>query len=182
MSAAADVLVPPLAIERGVVLLYRLALDNRLAPTVSPDRLKAPARGQSAFQTDLCVLEEVSPGTKIPRVVLEFKTGLSTHDVLVYSTKARRHKEIYSYLRYGVVVANEVRVSGKFFTHNEALDFCVAAGSYKDNIPLLREVLAGLLDSEVQASRRLENVAFGETHARLFRSEVILDEGVGRVT
>ena len=32
---------------------------------------------------------------KIPRVVMEFKQGLSTHDVLTYSAKATRHKQVY---------------------------------------------------------------------------------------
>ena len=32
---------------------------------------------------------------------MEFKQGLSTHDVLTYSAKATRHKQVYPYLRYG---------------------------------------------------------------------------------
>jgi len=41
----------------------------------------------------------------LPFVVIETKYGsFSTHDVLIYSTKALKHKEIYPYIRYGFVV------------------------------------------------------------------------------
>ena len=91
MSAAEEVLAPPLSIQRGASLLYQVTVDNRLQIRVDP---KKPMRGQSAFQTDLCVFEALDAETKIPRVVLEFKPGLSTHDVIIYSAKARKHKQI----------------------------------------------------------------------------------------
>jgi len=65
-----------LEVERGAALLYQVKVDNRLEVTVNP---RAPTRGQSAFQTDLCVFEQVSANVRIPHVVLEFKPGLSTH-------------------------------------------------------------------------------------------------------
>ena len=91
LVAAGDVIGPPLSIERGKPLLYRVTVNNRLKMTVKPHD---PKRGQSAFETDLCVFETVgSEPVKIPRVVMEFKQGLSTHDVLTYSAKATRHKQ-----------------------------------------------------------------------------------------
>lgn len=176
MSAAAEVLAPPLSIQRGAALLYQVTVDNKLHIGVNP---KKPMRGQSAFQTDLCVFEKLDSETNIPRVVLEFKPVLSTHDVLVYSAKARKHKQIYPYLRYGLVIGNETKVPGKFFTHNEALDFCVAAASYKAN--RLHEIIARLLKSEVHASRQLEKMTFGATSVHVYRSDVVLDEGVGKI-
>ena len=176
MSAAKEILAPPLSIERGAALLYQVTVDNRLRIGINP---KKPKRGYSAFQTDLCVFEELDAETKIPRVVLEFKPGLSTHDVLIYSAKARKHKQIYPYLRYGLVIGNEAKVPGKFFTHNEALDFCVAAASYKAN--RLHEILANLLRSEVQASRQLERMSFGNAAVHVFRSDVVLDEAFGKI-
>lgn len=44
--------------------------------------MRKPRRGASAFQTDLCVFEDKSEEVTIPRVVIEFKTHISTHDVL----------------------------------------------------------------------------------------------------
>jgi hypothetical protein len=177
MSAAEEVLAPPLSIQRGAALLYQVTVDNRLQIKVDPKR---PMRGQSAFQTDLCVFEALDETTKIPRVVLEFKPGLSTHDVIVYSAKARKHKQIYPYLRYGLVVGNEAKVPGKFFTHNEALDFCVASATYKVN--RLHEIIARLLKAEVEASRRLERIAFGSDPVHIYRSEVLVEEGTGKVS
>ena len=102
-AAAKEDLPPRLSIERGAVLLYQITLDNKLETTVDPKR---PKRGDSAFQTDLCVFEKTKD-VKLPRVVLEFKGKITTHDVLTYSAKARKHKQVYPYLRYGVVVSNE---------------------------------------------------------------------------
>src|SRR5258708_16146087 len=77
-AAAEQVLRHPLYIERGAVLLYQITVDNKLETTVDP---KKPKRGDSAFQTDLCVFEKKSNDINLPRVVLEFKAGISTHDV-----------------------------------------------------------------------------------------------------
>ena len=176
LAAAEEILAPPLLIRRHAPLLYQVTVNNRLEVTVDPREL---SRGQSAFQTDLCVFEDVEEGVKIPRVVMEFKSRVTTHDVITYSAKARKHKQVYPYLRYGVVVANEATVPGRFFTHNEALDFCVAAASYKVN--RVHEIFATLLRDEVAASRRLEQIAFGKTPVHVFRNEIVLESGAGKV-
>ena len=176
LDAAREVIGSPLSIVEGASLLYQVTVDNRLAINVNP---KKPTRGNSAFQTDVCIFEEVSADVTIPRVVLEFKANLSTHDVLTYSAKARRHKQVYPYLRYGLVIGNETTIPGRFFTHNEALDFCVAGGSFKKN--RLQELFARLLGQEVKASRALEQIAFGHAPVFMFRSDIIADTGDGRV-
>jgi len=79
LEAAQKALEPPLFIKRGAALLYQVTVDNRLALTVDP---RKPMRGESAFQTDLCVFEEKAPDVLIPRVVLEFKTSITTHDLI----------------------------------------------------------------------------------------------------
>jgi hypothetical protein len=84
LAAAKRVLSAPLIIEQGRPLLYEIMVDNKLELTVKP---KQPVRGDSAFQTDLCVFEKKKDDKggdiEIPRVVLEFKTRISTHDVLI---------------------------------------------------------------------------------------------------
>lgn len=176
MLAAKSVIDRPLSIERGAALLYQVTVDNKLNVEVDP---KNPKRGQAAFQTDLCIFEQVDKDVKIPRVVLEFKKGLSTHDVLVYSSKARRHKQIYPYLRYGLVIGEESKVPGKFFTHNEALDFCVAANTFKGE--RLQEIMAKLLKVEIEESRKLEKITYGKNNYYLFRTAIILEEGTGKI-
>ena len=156
-----------LSVERGASLLYEVKVDNTLRVQVDP---RSPTRGQSAFQTDLCVFEQVAANTRIPRVVLEFKPGVSTHDVLTYSAKARKHKSIYPYLRYGIVTGRERAVPGKFFTHNEALDFMLAAGALAT--ARFATALRTLLRAEVAASRRLESLVFDNLRPTLFRTDV----------
>jgi hypothetical protein len=176
LRAASEILDEPLLIRRGAALLYQVTVNNQLQLAVDP---KKPTRGQSAFQTDLCVFEKISDAAEIPRVVMEFKPGLSTHDVITYSTKARKHKQVYPYLRYGLVIGNLEKIPGRFFTHNEALDFCVAAARHK--AVRVHELFATLLKQEVAASRRLEQIIFGKESVYLFRQEVHFESGGDRV-
>lgn len=177
LSAAKDVIEPPLYIERGVALLYQITVDNLLNISVNP---RHPTRGNSAFQTDLCVLEQKNSEIRIPRVVLEFKANISTHDVLTYSTKARKHKQIYPYLRYGIIIGNEETIPGRFFTHNESLDFCVAASIYKGN--RLHELFSTLLREEISASRELEKIAYGESSVCFYRNTINLQTDRGKIS
>jgi hypothetical protein len=142
-----------------------------LKVTVDP---RTPTRGQSAFQTDLCVFEDISPDTSLPRVVMEFKKSITTHDVLTYSTKARKHKQVYPYLRYGLIASADATIPRRFFTHNEALDFFLAAGGMEASG--LRHAFTKLLAEEAAASRRLEQIAFGTESARVFRNEVVFGD------
>ena len=176
LKAAEEILAPPLLIRRSAALLYQVTVDNHLGLMVDP---KNPRRGQSAFQTDLCVFDEVEKGVRIPRVVIEFKPSLSTHDVLTYSTKARKHKQVYPYLRYGLLIANLDAIPGRFFTHNEAMDFCVAAGTFKK--ARVHELVASLMRKEVEASRTLERILFDRESVHLYRKEIILETGGSKV-
>jgi hypothetical protein len=175
LRAARAVLGPGLSVRRGAALFYQVTVDNRLRLTIDPTE---PRRGQSAFQTDLCVFEELED-VAIPRVVMEFKGSITTHDILTYSAKARKHKQVYPYLRYGVVASADRVVPGRFFRHNEALDYCLAAGRYQSRG--LKQVLMDLLRDEIAASRRLEHTAFENVEAHLFRQEPILQVGSKRV-
>jgi hypothetical protein len=145
--------------------LYEVTVDNELEIAVDP---KSPRRGRSAFQTDLCLFERRKSGVELPRVVLEFKTSITTHDVLTYSAKAKRHKQVYPYLRYGIVASREDAVPRRFFLHNEALDFCLTLSALSQS--RRRHILGKTLKQEVAASRRLETTAYGAKHAVMFRS------------
>ena len=169
LSVARDILAPPLSIERAAPLLYQVTVDNALRLTVDP---RSPRRGISAFQTDLCVFETQPSGVVIPRVVLEFKTKITTHDVLTYSAKARKHKQVYPYLRYGVIMSEERHIAGRVFNHNESLDFGAAVGQLVN--AELRAFFTALFEEEIAASRRLDSVFFGAPKARLFRNEVLV--------
>jgi hypothetical protein len=150
LQAAKEVLGGNLLIKRGASILYKVTVDNEMNLTVDPKR---PRRGQSAFQTDLCVFEEKGEGIEVPRVVIEFKPDVSTHDILIYSTKAGRHKQVYPYLRYGLLIARCESIPKKVFTHNEFLDFVVCAGGVPN--ARLHQLFENLLKKEVEASRVL---------------------------
>ena len=169
LDVAHKILSPPLSMARGAPLLYQVTVDNDLRLTVDP---RLPRRGSSAFQTDLCVFETLASGTVIPRVVLEFKTTITTHDVLTYSAKARKHKQVYPYLRYGVVMSEERHIAGRVFNHNESLDFGAAVGQLSNRE--LRVFFTALFEEEIAASKRLESVFFGSSKSRLFRNEVLV--------
>jgi hypothetical protein len=94
--------------------------------------------------------------------------------VLTYSAKARKHKQVYPYLRYGIVVAEVSYVPRRFFIHNEALDFFVALKE-KQQISDLEPLIADLLKRAVETSRRLEPISFGSLRATLFRSEILTE-------
>ena len=170
-EVAGNVLEPPLHIERSASLLYQVMVDNTLALTVD---VKSPKRGNAAFQTDLCVFERKNEEVSIPRVVLEFKTRITTHDVLTYSAKATKHKQVYPYLRYGIVASDETAVPGRLFNHNQSLDFCLCCSGLGGEE--LRAQFAELLTAEVQCSREMESIAYGSTKARWFRSEFVLEK------
>lgn len=95
-------------------LRYKLSFDS------NPEEEK---RGDNSFQID--VLIQNTNG--IPFIATEIKTyekdSPTTHDILVYSTKAHRHKVVYPWLRYGLIWSNSKPVTGKFFKNNEFLDF-----------------------------------------------------------
>lgn len=170
-EVASQLLQSPLYVEQGAALLYQLTVDNQLNLTVD---LKRPVRGNSAFQTDLCIFEKKGEGICIPRVVMEFKTHITTHDILTYSAKAAKHKQIYPYLRYGIIAEKDTEVPKRLFTHNDSLDFCAAVSGLEENN--LSDFFSKLLSDEVKSSILLEDIAFGSIHTRLFRSEVVISE------
>ena len=173
-AVAQSILVPPLFVERGQPLLYELKVSDNLE-VMQPAQVKKPKRGSSAFETDLCIFEQISEKVRIPRVVIEFKTGITTHDVLTYSAKAERHKRIYPYLRYGMLASSEKTVPGRVFTHNESLDFFFAAAGLGED--QFKAELAVLLDAEVRASKLLQAIAYGKLGTRLFRTEPQVQPG-----
>lgn len=172
-AVADEILAPPFRVARGAPLLYEIRVSNALE-VMSQDQVRKPKRGTSAFQTDLCVFEDKTPDIAIPRVAIEFKTGITTHDVLTYSAKAVKHKQIYPYLRYGVLASSEKNIPGRVFTHNEGLDFFAAVAELQESE--FKSFFASLLQAEIKSSKRLEAIAFGTVKTRLFRTEVQFEQ------
>jgi hypothetical protein len=114
-------------VTSGECLVYKFLIDAN--GKLQPAKYKVPKRGQLAFQTDLMIKKINAKNKKngIPLLVIEIKYGrFTTHDVITYSAKALKHKEIYPYLRYGLVVGEVEQIYKRFFTHNAGFDFAIA--------------------------------------------------------
>lgn len=147
-----------LIVRKGSSLLYELLLDQNLLPSVT--NTTSPKRGYSAFQTDICIYEQRN-NIEYPRVVIEFKTRITTHDIITYSAKAGKHKQIYPGLRYGTLASEISSIPDRFFVHNENIDFFIAASKYKETTAL-KMLIQELVETEEETSRILEAITLGE--------------------
>ncbi len=158
-----------LIVKRKANLFYEIYLDTNLK--VKNAEFNSPKRGSSAFQTDLCIFEK-RESIEIPRIAIEFKTHLTTHDVLTYSAKAGKHKNVYPYLRYGLIASDESYIPGRFFTHNEHIDFIIAANNYK-KMDKLSNLIDILIKRELEISKTLEQIQFESKKYDYFQSNII---------
>lgn len=157
-------------VKRGTNLFYQLSLDRSLTLKIDAD--KRPKRGASAFQTDICIFEELPNGVEFPRVVIEFKTTITSHDILTYSAKAGKHKKIYPCLRYGLLASDLESIPGRFFIHNENLDFFIAAKKYKSEAEI-QPFVKRLIEEELKISRILEQIHFDDLQFDYWRTQII---------
>lgn len=153
-------------VHQGVSLLYRIEIDS--SGKTSNDGQAAPRRGQYAFQTDILVTRD-----KTPLVVVELKAGsFSSHDVITYSWKAQRHKQVYPYLRYGFAVVGLEALGRRLMTHNEGFDFAAAvphlAGIKTQLLPIVRRQIKS-------AERIIELTRHGRVKLRRYEQNVEID-------
>jgi hypothetical protein len=135
----AGILSPEYEVHQGKSILYRIEVDPSGKATHGS---AAPRRGKYAFQTDILVAKG-----ETPLVVIELKCGsFSSHDVITYSWKAERHKQVYPYLRYGFVVVGVDILGRRFLTHNEGFDFAAALPNVgqiqTELVPVIRRQIA----------------------------------------
>jgi len=159
-----------LKITRKSNLFYQLYLDNHLNLCINDTR--NPKRGNSAFQVDLCIFQNSKNNTLIPRIAIEFKTKITTHDILTYSSKAGKHKNIYPFLRYGMIASDIENIPGRFFIHNDHIDFMIAAKAYKGESKLL-DFVKELIDEELNISYTLENIHFKNKKYDYYRKDIV---------
>ena len=58
------------------------------------------------YEVDL-LIKEKRGNCSIPKLIIESKYGeITTHDIITYSNKAKAHKDLYSGLRYGLMIGN----------------------------------------------------------------------------
>lgn len=123
ISAVLQRSFPSNRIRTRAKLLYRLIVNEN--GSLQPQDHNNPRRNElCCFETDILVSNESG---RIPMVVIETKYGgLNTDNLLAYSAKALKHKEVYPYLRYGLLVGGTDKIEAKFFVHNIGFDFALA--------------------------------------------------------
>jgi len=143
--------LPQYNIKTKENLLYKMIIDSE--GKLQPKSYKNPKRGQYAFQIDVLIRNK----DNMPLVAIETKSGgFSTHDVLTYSTKAVKHKEIYPYLRYGFIVGEKSKIDRKFFIHNLGFDFVIAVKNLEHDLDKLVEIVMKQIEAAEQISKILE--------------------------
>lgn len=150
-SIIAQLIPATYEVKRGEKLEYQSAFETN-----------------SEFETDLCIYDT---GGR-PRVVLEFKTSPTTHDVMVYSQKADDHKRIYPQLVYGMIAERGNVVATKLWKHNRHMDFALYLGDITDEG--ISEVLSKWLPLFLKESTLRAEIAKGESKYRgIFRKTTV---------
>lgn len=163
-------------------LLYAVSFDDEGRLQLGQDREREPTRGGgTGFEQDLLIFErapDASADTAIvPRVSVELKFGgVSTHDAIVYSEKARRIRAIYPFVRYGLVLGGLTAIPGRTLRLGTEFDFIVALP-----IPIRKTALdrvVKMLRRELRLSRKLTSILRGRDRVSvLYRSLSFRAEG-----
>ena len=157
-------------IEIGKSLLYSLFIDENGDIQPKLNRVREPVRGGGAgFEQDVLLFDRVDGHTSIvPRVVAEVKfRGVTTHDAIVYSEKARRIRSIYPYLRYGMILGDVSALPPRLLRLGIEFDYlvCVSDPVTPDEIAMI----LALFREELQTSKRLGQLLSGNAPVNIFR-------------
>jgi len=138
------------SVEAKKNILYHIFVDGDGQISFKGDVLK-PARGESAYQVDVVVDLKIGGDfhshRTIPLVVIEIKkygatSHLTTHDILTYSSKALKHKQIFPYLRYGLLYIHpRDNLPHRFFIHNVGFDFAIEVHDLKKEIDRVSNIV-----------------------------------------
>ncbi len=150
-------------------LLYQVVVNERFE--FEPNTPLNPRRGNHAFQADIVIVRE---NNNLPLVVLETKyKSLSSHEVITYSTKAIKHKEIYPYIRYGLVLGGKEFIDKRFFTHNIGFDFVIAISELSEKE--LNKLISSVKDQIESAETLIRIFSRRQPEVRFFNSKLIVE-------
>lgn len=161
----AEILAPEIQKAVQETKLTKLSVDvGRRLPYAyqvrryGDQKLKKDKPERRDYETDVLVYEETDQAWT-PRIIIEAKTRLHTHDAITYSQKAAEQKSVHPHLRYGMLLGNREHLPGRLLWHGTHFDFMVA---WKDYGPSEneRKELIDLVREEVKSSRELEKIFF----------------------
>lgn len=131
---------------------------------------------EQRFETDLSIFED---GT--PRLVIEVKhETVSTHGLMYTNDKAEKHKQVFPFLRYGLLVTSSKRnLTKKYLWHNRLLDFIYKGQQEMEDEADLNQQemdeLGSIIDENLQYSKEYEQILTGDSdkYSMIHRSEFL---------
>ena len=123
----------------------------------------APRHNVNQYQTDLVVLDHEGEQSWKPRVIVEAKKSITTHDVITYSQKALSHKTVHPYIRYGIMLGNGKPLPWRLYRHGVHFDFMISFLGTKPS-KTETEAFGEIIHAEIDASRKLEKIIYESRH------------------
>jgi hypothetical protein len=158
--------------HRGKALLYELKVNENLEVIGDPIN---PKRGRGAFETDVAIFEKKG-NLEVPFIIIEVKERLTTHDVITYNNKASRHKEVYPFLRYGMLAYGLDSIPKRFFKHNKDLDFFLAAKEHSKDKKQLQKILSELIKNELKIFKNIQKILHDKDKSDFYQNIPILKD------
>ncbi len=127
------------------------------------------------YETDILIYEVESNGNWKPRIIIECKVvSITTHDAITYSRKAKSHKSIHPYLRYGILIGKRETypLPGRLFRHGENFDFMLSFKDYASDSMEWNSFIR-ILKKEIEASKLLEEIIFNSRSSNRDRYTVL---------
>lgn len=111
------------------------------------------------YEVDL-IIKEKRGNQSIPKLIVESKyRKITTHDTITYNNKAKAHKDLYSGLRYGLMIgnSNEKGVSPRIIQHGNEFDFMMV---FQNDEPTEKEwnTFVEVVKKNLIISNKLENI------------------------
>ena len=170
---------PNYEVEPGISIFYSLIVDEDGNIPMNQNQRSEPKRGGgTAFEQDVLVFERVAGQTGIvPRIAIEVKLdGVTTHDAIVYSEKARLLRNVYPYLKYGFLVGNIKSLPPRLLRTGTEFDFILRVS----NPPIDSEVdaLIILLGEEIETSHKLGKIFSNKATINLIHRRIVIDPDI----
>ena len=114
---------------------------------------------QMKYETDMLIFDQSKSGEIwTPRIIIEAKyDSVTTHDALVYSSKAATHKQVHPYLRYGIIIGafGQYKLPPRLARHGAYFDFMMIFEKFEPSEKEWSDFVQ-IVKDEIDASRTLQ--------------------------
>lgn len=160
-------------IDTKISLLYSISFDDEGGLDLHLGEDLRPKRGKGkGFEQDLLIYNNVEGNTSlVPRVIIELKFGkVGTHAAIIYSEKLRLIKNIYPYVRYGLVLGGMSVIPPRVLRHGQEFDF-IQTISFPFKAAELKKLLR-MLKKEANLSKKLSKIFNGKKKLKFLHRQV----------